>query len=103
MPAPVIQGRGVSSSGPSLAGGLRTIGWLLLPPIDVPAEGRTIPLADGRTVNLYALHALHADEMTLKLDKGTDALLDAFDRAKVAEVLQPMRPSVARRKLFGLF
>ena len=72
-------------------------------PIGVPAEGRTIPLADGRTVKLYALHALHADEMTLKLDKGTDALLDAFDRAKVGEVLQPQRPSALRRKLFGLF
>jgi hypothetical protein len=79
--------------------------WLLLPPITVPTEGRTVSLADGRAVHLYALHALHPDETTLKLEKGIDAVIDAFDRAKVSEVLDPKRPSsvARRRKLFGLF
>jgi hypothetical protein len=78
--------------------------WLLLPPMNVPEEAHTVKLADGRTVNLYVLHALHPDEVTLKLERGTDALLDAFDRAAVSETLTPDRPSAARRKkLFGLF
>jgi hypothetical protein len=78
-------------------------GWLLLPPITVPDEARTIALADGRVVHLYVLHALHLAEMSLKLDKGTDALLDAFDAAGVSEVLDVARASTVKTKLFGLF
>lgn len=78
-------------------------GWILLPPISVPEEGRTASTADGRTVHLYSLHALHTAEMSLKLNQGTEALVDAFDRADVSEVLRPDRPPAVRRKLFGLF
>ncbi len=77
--------------------------WLLLPPITVPKEGWTVPLADGRTVCLYSLHALHLEEMSLKLKAGTDALLDEFERHHVAEVLDTARRSSVRKKLFGLF
>ncbi len=75
-------------------------GWLVLPPITVPEDARTVALADGRTVNLYVLHALYLEEMSLKLNKGTDALLDAFDGARVGEVLDVARPSSVKRKLF---
>jgi hypothetical protein len=60
-------------------------------------------LSDGRRVHLYVLHALHLEELNLKLNRGTDALLDAFDRAHVPEVLDLQRPSSVRRKLFGIF
>jgi len=76
--------------------------WLLLPPVSVPAEARRIGLSDGRTVDLFALNALHLEELTLKLNKGLDALLDAFDRHQVSEVLAVDRPPAARRKLLGL-
>jgi hypothetical protein len=66
----------------------------------VPEDARTVALADGRTVNLYVLHALYLEEMSLKLNKGTDALLDAFDGARVGEVLDAARPSSVKRKLF---
>jgi hypothetical protein len=49
------------------------------------------------------MHALHLAEMNLKLNRGTDALLEAFERGQVSEVLQPDRPSSVRRRLFGLF
>jgi len=78
-------------------------GWFLLPPITVPESARSVKLADGRVVHLYCLHALHADEMDLKLAKGTNALLGAFDRAHVSEVLDLERPSSIRRKRFGIF
>jgi hypothetical protein len=54
-------------------------------------------------VHLYVLHALHLEELTLKLNRGTDALLEAFDRAGVPEVLDLQRRSSVRRKLFGIF
>jgi len=78
-------------------------GWMLLPPLEVPAEALQVALPDGRTVHLLALHALYAEEMALKLAKGTAALLDAMDRAGVSEVLTPDRAPVKRRKRFGLF
>jgi hypothetical protein len=77
--------------------------WLLLPPVSVPEEARQVALADGRTVNLLALHALHPEEVALKLKKGTDALLEAFDKADVSEVLAVDRPPAGRRKRFGIF
>lgn len=84
------------------APGTKLSGFLLLLP-DVADDALPIQLSDGRAVNLYVLHALHSQEMQLKLDKGAEALLDALDRANVKEVLDPSRPSAARRKFLGLF
>jgi hypothetical protein len=76
--------------------------WLLLPPVSVPSAAREIAHTDGRTIHVHALHALHPAELSLKLNKGLDPLLDAFDRARVSEVLTIDRPSSVRNKLFGL-
>lgn len=78
--------------------------WLLLPPTRVAAAARTLTLADGRVVHLYVVHALHPEELTLKLERGTNELLRAFDAADVSETLTIERaPVLPRRKLFGLF
>lgn len=76
--------------------------WLLLPPLDMPPEASSFSVRDGSVVNLYFMHALHRDELELKLVRGTDALLDRFDDAGFSDVLDPTRPSVVRRKGFGL-
>jgi hypothetical protein len=78
-------------------------GWVLLPPLEVPPEARQVRLQDGNVVHLYVLHALHRDEMELKLSRGMDALLDLFERANLSEVLDPGRPSLVEKKRFGLF
>lgn len=85
------------------APGTRLCCWLLLPPMCLPESALQLALADGRTVRFYALHALHPEEVSLKLNRGTDALLDELERAQVTEVLAPARPPVVRKKLFGLF
>jgi Suppressor of fused protein (SUFU) len=85
------------------APGTKLCAFILLPPVSVPAEAGVAKLSDGRAVHLYVLHALHLEELTLKLTRGAGALLDAFDEAKVSEVLDLRRPSCVRRKLFGLF
>jgi hypothetical protein len=37
------------------------------------------------------------------MNRGRNALLDAFEAGHVSEVLHPGRPSSVRRKLFGIF
>jgi hypothetical protein len=66
--------------------------WLILPLLGTSNE---LQLNGGTTMDLYALHAIHRDELELKLSQGTDALLDRFDRARLSEVLDPSRPSTA--------
>jgi hypothetical protein len=83
--------------------GTRLCGWLLLPPVGVPDEAQTVKLSDGRTVNLFVLHALYLEELSLKLNQGVDPLLEAFDRTGVSEVLTLDRKPAVGRKLFGLF
>jgi hypothetical protein len=83
--------------------GTQLCAWLLLPPVSVPDKARSVALPNGRQVRLHVLHALHRDELALKLAKGTDALLEAFDKAQVSETLIVDRPSTVRKKRFGLF
>ena len=86
-----------------LAAGTKLCAAMLLPPIGVPEEAQLVRLPDGDLVNLYVVHALHQEELSLKLDRGLDPLLDAFDRHEVSEVLDPKRRNAARRGLFGIF
>jgi hypothetical protein len=76
------------------APGTRLCCWWLLPPVSVPREAYEVTLTDGRMVRLLTLHALYPEEMRFKLDRGSDALLDEFDRANVSEVLTLSRPPV---------
>jgi hypothetical protein len=77
--------------------------WILLPPTQVPAEAQSVRLDSGEEIALYVAHALHREELDLKLTEGTDALLQRFDAARVSEVLDPARPSAVPRRGFGLF
>src|SRR5262249_55781013 len=80
------------------APGTELCAWLLLPPVRVPNEAQEVALADGRRVHLYVLHALFLDELSLKLSKGTNALLDAFSRVDKPETLIVDRPTTSRKK-----
>jgi hypothetical protein len=77
-------------------------GAILLPPVLGP-DGFEHAEAAGREINVLAVIPLHADEMDLKLRKGSEALAGLFDQAELSELLDPGRPSVVprRRGLFG--
>jgi hypothetical protein len=76
---------------------------LIGPPL-LGGEGfHRFEVADGRAVDVWAVIPIYADEMKLKLDRGTEALEALLDEFEVTELLDPARPSVVprRRGLFG--
>lgn len=70
-------------------------GVVVTPMVRVPPEARTIEVADGSRIALLALIPLHPDEVAVKLERGTDALIQTLDRGRVTELLDPHRPSYA--------
>jgi hypothetical protein len=72
-------------------------------PVSFPEEFRTVDVNPGKRVAFYALVPLHPDELRLKLTKGLEALEDLFDAHEVGPVIDPRRPSVARRKWLRIF
>ncbi len=73
-------------------------GWVLLPPFEAEDEAQSVALSDGREVHFYWLHALHANEMDFKLQKGGEALLEALAKADVTEELDLARSSAIGKK-----
>lgn len=64
-------------------------GMVITPMLNVRPEAREI---DGE-VALLAVVPLYPDEVRLKVEQGTDALIEAFDRAGISELLAPGRAS----------
>lgn len=70
---------------------------LTLPPmLTFPEEFLTLETKDGTIINFLVLIPLYKEEMDLKLEKGTDALLDLFDEYEISELIDIERPNVAR-------
>ncbi|MFC0506688.1 suppressor of fused domain protein [Micromonospora costi] len=70
-------------------------GVVVTPMLRVPAEARTIAVGDGTQISLLALVPLHPQEVAVKVERGTDALIEVLDRGQVTELLEPQRPSYA--------
>ncbi|MEH1124974.1 suppressor of fused domain protein [Micromonospora sp. CPCC 206061] len=77
------------------AAGTPFAGVVVTPMLRVSPEARTIEARDGSQIALLALIPLHADEMAIKIERGTDALIEVLDRGRVTELLDPHRPSYA--------
>ena len=74
----------------------RLCGAILLRPQHVPAAFHDLRLDGGRIIRFLAVVPVHDEEMAFKTRSGTEALLDRFRKAGVTDVIEPMRPSVAR-------
>ena len=81
---------------------IQLCGALICPGVTVPRAFDVLETPDG-PINFYELWLLHEDEMNLKLERGTDALIDAFERAGVTEEVDIRRRRAVRRRRFGLF
>ena len=54
-------------------------------------------------VHFWSLYPLYAEELELKLNEGSDALLDRFEKHRVTDLLDPWRVNTCRKKRFFLF
>jgi hypothetical protein len=66
---------------------------VVTPMLTTGPEARVIEVPGGERINLLALVPLHPDELAVKLEHGTDALIELLDRGRVHEVLDPARGS----------
>lgn len=76
-----------------LTDGTQLVGWVLLPPITLPEEARSVELPDGRRIDLFGITALTQAELDRKLTGGVSALFDGFDAHGVNELLDVRRSS----------
>jgi hypothetical protein len=70
-------------------------GWLIDQPLLAPKESYQLHRPE-KIVNFYSIIPLYADEMNLKLRKGSGELGALLDRDKVKELIDIHRPSVMR-------
>lgn len=66
---------------------------MLTPPVFAPPEFAVLTTPAGKEIAFHEILPLHADELALKLDHGTDALIDRLDAGGVRPVVDPTRPS----------
>ncbi len=78
-------------------------GMLVALSMTLDPEAHEISVGD-KTVDLFTLWPVHADEMQFKLDNSMDALIDKLTEAEVSDIIDPARPSaIPRKKRFGIF
>lgn len=70
---------------------------LLLPPSSLPAEAHHVALPAG-DVRIYAMVPLTTAEIEFKLEKGTDALVEAFAAAGVGDLIDISREGAVAPK-----
>ncbi|MBN6149202.1 suppressor of fused domain protein [Xanthomonas sp. AmX2] len=77
-------------------------GAIVLPPVSAPEEFGHLVVDAEKTIVFMTIVPLYPEEMALKLDRGSDALLDRFDAKGVGDIVEPGRVNVAKKR-FGLF
>jgi len=86
------------------ASGTKLCCAMILPSPTVPEEFISLEISPEKTIYFLSVLPLHAEEMNLKLQKGSQALLKKLEAAKVTDPIVPQRPSLVRpHKRFGLF
>ncbi len=78
-------------------------GWLLFCPVLAPEEFFELKLENGKTIHFFTIYPLYEGEMNMKLKKGTEALVEKFEKAGVTDVLDLDRKDVSKRTGFWPF
>lgn len=77
---------------------------ILLPPLRLGESFMYMPRDDGATTYFWTIVPLFSEELALKLEKGTDALMDALDAAGVDDIVRQTWPRAGvRRRFLGRF
>jgi len=80
-----------------LGPGTKQAGLLLTIPSLLGEDVHTLTLTDGRVVRFWNVVPLYAEEMDLKLQQGTQTLLDRFKRQGITDLIDPKRINVAAK------
>jgi hypothetical protein len=77
---------------------------LILPSPTVPEKFISLEISPEKTIYFLAVLPLYAEEMQQKLKEGGSDFLKKLSKAKITDLVNPQRPSVARpKKRFGIF
>ncbi|GAB1153600.1 MAG: suppressor of fused domain protein [Shewanella algae] len=72
----------------------RQNGMIVLPSLLVDEGFHTLEIDQDKCINFYSLVPLYEEEMMLKLEQGSDALLDLFDKYQVSDLVDVARINV---------
>lgn len=77
---------------------------LVLPAISLSNEFFELTINEGKTIHFYCLYPIYKEEMEFKLKKGSDALIDKFEKFQVTDIVDINRKNTCAKKgLFGLW
>ena len=72
--------------------------------ISIGCDFSELRIDDEKTIRFYCLFPLYKEEMELKLEKGTDALINGFKKFRVTDIVDIDRPNITKKRgLFGLW
>lgn len=77
-------------------------GVIILPPIRVPEEFHSLAINGEKAIEFFSLIPLYTEEMELKLRKGSNSLLEKFDKHGITDVVSIDRRNVGKKR-FGIF
>lgn len=77
-------------------------GVIILPSITVPQKFGILKIDDEKEIVFMCYIPLYDEEMDLKLRKGSDVLLDKFDKFNITDIVDIKRRNVAKKR-FGVF
>jgi hypothetical protein len=77
---------------------------MLFPSISLPEDFFELKINEEKNIRFYCLIPLYKEEMDFKLNKGSDALTDKFERHQVTDVININRINTCKKKgFFGLW
>lgn len=77
-------------------------GVLILPSVTVPQGFHSLEINAEKTISFMSIVPLYEEEMNLKLRKGSEALLDRFDKHGITDLILENRKNTAKKR-FGFF
>lgn len=77
---------------------------ILMPSITLGDDFFKLEINSEKTINFYCLYPIYKEEMEYKLKKGSDALIDNFEKYNISDVVDINRRNTSLKKgLFGLW
>ncbi len=77
---------------------------VLFPSLSLGKNFFELKIDEEKTIKFYCLYPLYKEEMEYKLKKGSDSLIDKFEKFNVIDVVDINRPNTCLKKgLFGLW